>query len=84
MPDPSNDFTVKPPPPCLGCGGHAHGSVNEGLGCLTAALVTARTERDTLRVEVEELREEVAPIRALRADVAKLPPHWSDEKRRVK
>lgn len=41
--DPSNDFRVKPPPPCEGCSGPAHGPVNQVIECLTRHMRAART-----------------------------------------
>src|ERR1700679_3817305 len=41
--DPSNDFRVKPPPPCEGCGGPAHGSINRAFSCLTEHMRGARS-----------------------------------------
>ena len=42
--DSTNDYRVKPPPPCEGCGGHAHGSVNLALACVTMHLRGARLQ----------------------------------------
>lgn len=41
-PDPTNDFRVKVPPPCEGCGGPAHGPVNGAIQCLTEHMRSAR------------------------------------------
>ena len=59
MPDATNPMTPEPRVPCVGCGNH-HGGVNFEMNCM----------RQTIR----DLRAELAPWRAVRADVAKLPP----------
>lgn len=41
--DPTNDFRVKAPPACEGCGGPAHGSINRAFACLTLHMQTARS-----------------------------------------
>jgi hypothetical protein len=41
--DKTNDFRVKPPPPCEGCGGPAHGPVNQALACVVFHMRTARS-----------------------------------------
>ena len=42
--DETNDYRVRPPPPCEGCGGPAHGPTNELIHCLTRHLRAARAE----------------------------------------
>ena len=41
--DATNDFRVRPPPACEGCGGPAHGSVNHALACVTGHMRAARS-----------------------------------------
>ena len=45
--DKTNDFRVKPPPPCEGCGGPAHGSVNQSFACVVFHMQSARTVAGT-------------------------------------
>ena len=56
--DPTNDYSAPRPPPCEGCGGIAHGSVNAERACLIASLRKARAEGETLR----RVRAEVAAL----------------------
>jgi hypothetical protein len=42
--DPTNDYRVKPPPACEGCGGPAHGPINQLIACLTRHMRVARNE----------------------------------------
>ncbi len=64
--DPTNDYKVKLPPSCEGCGGGAHGSVNGGRLCLVNAL---RATRAALAAE----RSENAAFKKLRDEVRALP-----------
>lgn len=41
--DPTNDFRVKPPPPCEACGGPAHGPTNQLIDCLMRHIRAARS-----------------------------------------
>jgi len=42
QPDQTNDFRVKPPKPCEGCGGPAHGSATQGYNCVRDRMREAR------------------------------------------
>jgi hypothetical protein len=55
--DDSNDYRVTAPPPCVACG-HVHGGVNVEIICL--------------RIEVIRLRQELEPMRKLRAEVKEM------------
>ncbi len=57
--DPDNDWKVKQPPPCKGCGG-VHGSVNARILCLETALDRARTAADSATAKVIELAPDAA------------------------
>lgn len=46
------EWRVVPPPPCEGCGGPDHGSVNEGLRCLIVHLRAARADLRELRARL--------------------------------
>jgi hypothetical protein len=79
--DPTNDWKVKSPNPCEGCGSH-HGGPTAEILCLRAwrahwqaRAETAETRAGHLAEEVRELKEELAPIRKLRAEVA-ATPRW--------
>lgn len=45
MSDPDNDWRVKQPPQCEGCGGPAHGPTNHVVACLTHHLRLARGQQ---------------------------------------
>jgi hypothetical protein len=82
MPDPTNDFTVSPAPPCPACGGPAHGCVGAERACLVAHLEPYASRRiRELEAKVAELEAELRPHRELRAAVLALPPSWVEKAR---
>jgi hypothetical protein len=54
--DPSNPYKVTQPPHCFGCGGVAHGPVNQLVSCLTQHLAASRTRIATVEAELEDLK----------------------------
>jgi hypothetical protein len=52
----SNSYKVGQPAACEGCGGAAHGPVNELVACLVKHLRAWRREATTLKAENEALR----------------------------
>jgi hypothetical protein len=52
--DPTNDWRVSQPTPCIGCG-ELHGPVNSKIACLTRHLLESRAENTRLKDSYAEL-----------------------------
>jgi hypothetical protein len=58
--------------PCPACHGPEHGSEGVARACLVHHLSLARHVADTQRARADRLEVELAPVRRIRAEVARL------------
>ncbi len=70
--DPTNNYRVKPPPPCFACGG-THGSVNQGFLCLQLTLRANRRRVGDLEATLRDVDHDIymGYCSAARAAIAK-------------
>lgn len=60
--DPTSDYRVSLPPPCMGCGGQAHGGTTSYMRCLERALQATREANALDRAELHAFRQERARV----------------------